>query len=248
MVSQDPFVSFRDDVESSMKRLTASFEQWKELLQNTNTAKDYEFNAKNEELQEDIKDIEADLAALNDAVVAAERDRARFKLDSAELDNRRGFVANSRQIVRNIKETLSSPTTLAKIEKDKREQLLQRSKPVDSKISRAKSAIEESNEHYMRSQQQQQELLVHQQDQTLDVLAQSADRLIETSKAINVELDVHRRMIDDLSTDVDRAADNLNFVMKKVTKLLGTSDKGKIWTIFFLIVVMIILFVLVVYV
>eukprot|EP00744_Colponema_vietnamica_P011768 GILI01016531.1.p1 GENE.GILI01016531.1~~GILI01016531.1.p1 ORF type:complete len:245 (-),score=66.71 GILI01016531.1:49-783(-) len=244
MSFQDPFYVARDQVQDSINKVQKMFDSWQDMLNNTNTAKNMDFERRQRQITDEIEGIQEDLNDLDATIDAADRQRAKFHMDVNEIDNRRRFVQNSRRALKQITDSLGSQQTLAKVERDKRELLAERQKPRVEK----KSAIQSSNNDFLDQHKQQQTMLIREQDDQLDELALAVDRLGTIAGAVNVELDEQRVMLEDLDRDVDKATEKMNFVMKRLGKLLKTSDKGKIITIIVLIAILVLMLFLVIYV
>jgi t-SNARE complex subunit (syntaxin) len=60
-----------------------------------------------------------------------------------------------------------------------------------------------------------------QQDEGLDVLAQSVDRLGQMSMAISEELGQQNKMLDAMETDLDTASEELDIVTAKTKELIA---------------------------
>ena len=71
----------------------------------------------------------------------------------------------------------------------------------------------------------QQDLLKHQDDQ-LDEIGEIAKRLNNHARTINQELKDHGDMLGKLDAEVDENLEKMNFVMKKLAKLMKTSGNG----------------------
>jgi SNARE domain len=96
------------------------------------------------------------------------------------------------------------------------------------------------------SLQRQQELMVR-QDQGLEMLAQSAERLGQMSMTISDELGQQNRMLDEMDTDLDAAGEDLDYVTRRTREFVdragGTKNcliiaalAGVVVVLFFLIV------------
>ncbi|CDJ58022.1 syntaxin family protein, putative [Eimeria maxima] len=119
--------------------------------------------------------------------------------------------------------------------------------------------------------EQKQQTLVMQQDQQLEELATAATRLHETALTINQELETQQRMLTDLDDTVERqdsrsskkhssssssnssnnsiycvcaAASQMNFLMRRLAKVVRSSDTRQLWTIVWLFCIAVALFVL----
>lgn len=86
------------------------------------------------------------------------------------------------------------------------------------------------------------------QDQGLEMLAQSAQRLGQMSNTITEELDYQNKMLNDIEEDLDTATDNLDLITRK-TKEMITKAGGKQNFLIILVLtgVAIVLFLLILY-
>lgn len=76
------------------------------------------------------------------------------------------------------------------------------------------------------SLQRQQELMVR-QDQGLDILAQSAERLGQMSMTISDELNQQNKMLDEMDSDLDIAGENLDYVTRKTKEFIDKAGGTK---------------------
>ncbi|GER35250.1 syntaxin 61 family protein [Striga asiatica] len=89
-------------------------------------------------------------------------------------------------------------------------------------------------------------LLIRQQDEELDELSASVQRIGGVGLTIHEELLAQEKIIDDLGMEMDSTSNRLDFVQKKVAMVMKkASAKGQFMMILFLLVLFIILFVLV---
>jgi hypothetical protein len=65
--------------------------------------------------------------------------------------------------------------------------------------------------------------LMQRQDQGLEMLSQSADRLGKMSTAIGEELGFQNQMLDEMDQDLEEAADNMDFVTRKTKEFIEKS-------------------------
>ena len=70
-----------------------------------------------------------------------------------------------------------------------------------------------------------QQELINQQNEQLDQISEIAARLNNHARAINDELVDQNVVIRKLDSEVDANIEKMNFVMKKLAKLLKTSGK-----------------------
>jgi len=88
---------------------------------------------------------------------------------------------------------------------------------------------------------------IKQQDDQLDEISDIAQRLQVQASTINQELQDQNAMIRQLDTEVDMNLEKMNFVMKKLAKLMKTNDSKTLCTILILLGILIVLFMLVFY-
>ncbi|CAG9333776.1 unnamed protein product [Blepharisma stoltei] len=88
---------------------------------------------------------------------------------------------------------------------------------------------------------------IAQQDEQLDEISEIAKRLYIQANTINQELQDQNVMLRKLDSEVDDNIEKMNFVMKKLAKLMKTNDSKTLCTIMILMVVLVVLFVLVFY-
>jgi syntaxin of plants SYP6 len=84
-----------------------------------------------------------------------------------------------------------------------------------------------------------------QQDEGLDVLSQSVDRLGQMSMAISEELGQQNKMLDAMETDLEEAGEELDLVTRKTKELIakagGTSNFCLIAALSIVVLVLILL-------
>ena len=96
----------------------------------------------------------------------------------------------------------------------------------------------------VRSQQE----MLHKQDESLDVLGNSAARLGQISLEISSELQVQNKMLDDMGNEFYDADINLEIVTRKTQELIQKSGGCKYFSVIVVLcLVVIILFFLIVY-
>mmetsp|Transcript_30777 Transcript_30777/g.65476 ORF Transcript_30777/g.65476 Transcript_30777/m.65476 type:complete len:138 (-) Transcript_30777:87-500(-) len=84
------------------------------------------------------------------------------------------------------------------------------------------------------------------QDEALTELSTSAQRLTHTALAINTELRDQTRMLEELDSDIERETENLNFVMRRLGRLMRTGDSKQLCLIVGLFVLLVVLVFLVI--
>mmetsp|Transcript_9435 Transcript_9435/g.13152 ORF Transcript_9435/g.13152 Transcript_9435/m.13152 type:complete len:243 (+) Transcript_9435:149-877(+) len=235
----DPYHVVRDELEQTIGRLRQLQRDWQHELGH-DTANNSRFQSLHSELSGEICQVEIDLSDLASAISTVEGNRDRFQLADSEIASRRAFVKQSLADVQQIKESVNSREAQQKINADRDRSLR---KPALG--SRSKQA-EDQNNAFLGQQRQEQQLLIAQQDDQLLEISKSAHRLGEAAIMINTELKEQQVMLDELGEDIDREAEKLNFVMKRIGKLMQTSDSKQICVIIGLFMLSLVLLFLVI--
>ena len=133
-------------------------------------------------------------------------------------------------------EIFASRETRGKIEADQRRQLAARAASAEvpaagSRAPSAPSAHAAANSDYLREQQQQQSLIRRDQDQSLDKIGNTLDRLNEMAVTIDAELKEQDKILTDIDTEMDTAQSKMDGAIKSVEKLLKTKDKCQLCVI-----------------
>lgn len=98
------------------------------------------------------------------------------------------------------------------------------------------------------SPRQQQQLLMKQQDEGLEMLSQSAERLGKMSMQIHEELGMHNQILDDMDNELDEANENLDTVTRKTKEFIEfTGGEKNCVLILILVAIAVILFLLILY-
>jgi len=241
----DPYYVAKDEVEVALKKVREMHATWKQILENENTAKSNKFQELHVEIAGELRQLEFDFQDITATISMVEENRQRFKFDDREINSRKDFVRASRAAAKEISDSVNGAHAEAKMASDKRELLMnqqQARKAADDRQSRANK----ENEAFINRQRQDQQLIVQQQDEALTELSKSAERLGQTAKTINIELQDHQRMLEELDEDIDRETEKLNFVMKRMGRLLKTSDNKQLCVIIGLSIFAIVLLFLVI--
>ena len=89
---------------------------------------------------------------------------------------------------------------------------------------------------------------MQQQDQGLEMLSKSAERLGELSMNIHDELNQQNQMLDEMDKDLENAGENLDIITKKTKELIEKSGgKGNCMLIVCLTIIAVVLFLLILY-
>jgi len=241
----DPYYVARDEVDAKIKKIHDMHSEWKRLLQSENTARSQRFQHLHAEILAELQNIDYDLQDITATITMVEDNRARFNMDQAEIKSRKDFVNRSRASVREMHDSVAGTAATAKIEADKRQILT--SKNNENKAAQDRQGqIARDNDAFLDRERQTQMHLIQQQDETLDQIASSAQRLQGAATTISIELKEQAKMLEELDEDIDKETEKLNFVMKRIGRLLQTGDSKQLCLIIALFILMIVLIFLVI--
>eukprot|EP00823_Brevimastigomonas_motovehiculus_P004625 TRINITY_DN312_c0_g1_i1.p1 TRINITY_DN312_c0_g1~~TRINITY_DN312_c0_g1_i1.p1 ORF type:complete len:256 (-),score=61.26 TRINITY_DN312_c0_g1_i1:175-942(-) len=226
----DPYFVVKEKVQEAIQKLSEEFEAWRSLLDATNTQKDQKFATLTTTIQNNITDIEADVADLDEVVLAISSDRERFKaIPDSEVATRSKFVVDIKKALNNFKDTMNSARTNAKVDRDRRQQLLG-----DGPSASTSRDEKSSDSEIIQDAKQKQKDLVDQQGEILDDMNQAMGRLITLSQDMTTELASQNDDLTSMVGDVDSARGTMDVVLKKLDKILHTSRGGR-WCCIFLL-------------
>ena len=117
-MATDPFDTVRQEIAEGVASLRKQQRQWRDLLETAPTSD--EFKKAGEELLQDIRDAQADVADLADTIVVVEQNRERFQIGDAELRERRDFVDSTKKELAAMENEITSPETKHRAEANAR--------------------------------------------------------------------------------------------------------------------------------
>lgn len=241
----DPYYVARDEVDAKIRKVQDMHSEWKRLLHSENTARSQRFQHLHAEILAELQNTDYDLQDITATISMVEDNRARFNMAEAEIKSRKDFVSRSRVSVREMHDSVAGTAASAKIEADKRQILTTRHN--ESKAAHDRQGqVTKDNDAFLDRERQTQQRIMEQQDETLDQIASSAHRLQGAANTISIELKEQQAMLEQLDDDIDKETEKLNFVMKRIGRLLQTGDSKQICLIVALFILMIVLIFLVI--
>ncbi|XP_044480909.1 syntaxin-61-like [Mangifera indica] len=241
--AQDPFYIVKEEIQESIDKLQSTFRQWENSPGDSG-----EHMHLTKELLASCESIEWQVDELDKAIAVASRDPSWYGIDEVELEKRKRWTSTARTQVGNVKKTVlagqdlnSFGTTSASA---MRRELMRM--PNNHQADRSNQYAPQDNDDFIQSESDRQMLLIKQQDEELDELSASVERIGSVGLTIHDELLAQEKIIDELSTEMDGTSNRLDFVQKKVAMVMKKAGaKGQIMMICFLLALFIILFVLV---
>ncbi|XP_050903703.1 syntaxin-61 isoform X2 [Lathyrus oleraceus] len=211
--AQDPFYVVKEDIQDSIDRLQSNFHQWE------NTLDTGEHLNLSKEVLAACGSIEWQVDELDKAISVASRDPSWYGIDEKEIENRRRWTSNARTQVRTVKKTVearkgSNTTTHANMNGMHRE--LMRQPDSHQSTSKSNQYAAGSDDDFIESESDRQMLLIKRQDEELDELSLSVQRIGGVGLTIHEELLGQEKILDELGNEMDSTSHRLDFVQSFV--------------------------------
>ncbi|TKY57299.1 Syntaxin-61 protein [Spatholobus suberectus] len=238
---QDPFYVVKEEIQESIDKLQSTFHQWE------NTADAGERPRLSKEVLTGCESIEWQVDELDKAIAVASRDPSWYGIDEVEVENRRRWTSDARTQVSTAKKAVgagkgSNITNNASLNGMHRELM----RLPNSHQTPSDQYAAQNNDDFIESESDRQMLLIKRQDEELDELSLSVQRIGGVGLTIHEELLAQDKIIDELGNEMDSTSNRLDFVQKKVAMVMKkASAKGQIMMILGLLALFIFLFILV---
>ncbi|XP_015229547.1 PREDICTED: syntaxin-10 [Cyprinodon variegatus] len=241
MSIEDPFFVVKGEVQKALSRARGLFDRWEELLQEGTQVSRDELDWSANELRNCLRAIDWDLEDLSETISIVESNPGKFKLGDNELQERRNFVERTRKSVQEMKDQLSRPSAVAQTEKKSRQE--------QDRSTGLEAHLVSANSRYIQEQQEQQQLIMHEQDEQLELVSGSIRVLKDMSGRIGDELDEQAVMLGDFGDEMDQTSSRMDSVLKKLEKVSHMTSSRRQWCaigvlVAILIVVLILFFAL----
>jgi syntaxin 6 len=242
--AQDPFYIVKEEIQESIDKLQSSFHQW----ERTHSDSQEQFHL-SKELLAGCESIEWQVDELDKAISVASRDPSWYGIDDAELEKRRRWTKTARVQVGNMKKAVVAGkelngTSTSNASGNMRRELMRM--PNSNHTDTSNHYVARDNDDFISSESDRQLLLIRQQDDELDELSASVERIGGVGLTIHEELLAQEKIMDELGSEMDSTSTRLDFVQKKVGMVMKKAGaKGQIMMILFLVLLFIVLFVLV---
>lgn len=240
---EDPFYIVKEEIQQSIDKLQYTFHQWESMLADSKGGSHL-----TKELFVGCESIQWQVDELDKTISVAAKDPSFYGISEGELEQRRRWTTYARTQVSTVKNAVISRmetngTSTSSSSRTRRELMrLPNTHQPDS----SGHYISRNDDDYMSSESDRQLLLIKQQDEELDELSASVERIGGVGLTIHEELLAQDRIIDGLGSEMDSTSNSLNFVQKKVAMVMKkASVKGQLFLILFLVALLIVLIVLV---
>ncbi len=205
-----------------------------------------EFRWHTDEIKKATKNITWDLQDLEEAVGVASKEPARFGLTQSEIADRKKFIVTLKKQVDSIASELTSEATLSKIHSDAQTALFAVSGTGGASAAGGASGGGNSSHDFGGTDQTQVMAIRERQDGQLDDLHQHMQRVHEMSTSIGTEIGEHIELLQEVDEQVEYTTGRMGSALRKVDKLLSAAgDRGALFLVVFLVIVLIGLIVLV---
>jgi len=239
----DPFYVVKEDVLIKLEMADDSLERYQHTVENTDTAT-YAHKEEKKQLRRHVKNVESTLRDLEATVRLVENKRDRFpNIIDAELYERKTFVCTCSDRIKHMKAEINSESIKAKLIADERNKTRHR-----LGFLGAKSQEMQGDAEFLEESQASAQILLQQQDETLDELDEAVGRVGHMAGNIHEELGHQNKILTDLEDDLADAEEKLGLVMGKLAKMLKTKNKLQLGTILCLSMVVVVLVFIVIYV
>lgn len=228
---QDPFYLVREEIQDSVSKVQIHFKNWEQLSKSSS-----EFSQLGKDIIAGCESIDWQVDELDRAISVSERDPARYGLDSAEIAQRKRWTSSTRNQISTMKKAVQDAE-----DKASRSRIELMGMP-----TRGNHALTREDEEFYGLESDKQALIMKEQDQDLDELSASVERIGGVGLTIHDELISQDRIISDLGQEMDNTANRLDFVQKRVALVIKKAGaKGQIMMIIFLVILLFILILLV---
>jgi len=233
-MAEDPYHAVQAEVQSSLQAastLRASFLR----IRSTAREDSEELGWARNELRATLAALEADLEDLEESVKIVESTGARmFGLEDAEVMARRRYVGHVRREIESMRAEVDTGRA--------------RSRPNSQVGLPPGSPLPTSGGHLISPEpgddqsewaRQEQEMMIRQQDRTIDTIAGTLTTLQEQAGLMGQEIGEHNEMLGDLEQNVDKSETKLNDAMRRMRKFVRQTEETKSgWCIIILIIIL----------
>ncbi|KAL2316751.1 hypothetical protein Fmac_030627 [Flemingia macrophylla] len=236
--AQDPFYVVKEEIQESIDKLQSTFHRWE------NTADAGERSRLSKEVIAGCESIEWQVDELDKAISVASRDPSWYGIDEVELESRRRWTGDARTQVSTTKKAAVAGGSKNNASLNGMHRELMRLP--NSHQTTSDQYASKDNDDFIESESDRQMLLIKKQDEELDELSLSVQRIGGVGLTIHEELLSQEKIIDELGNEMDSTSNRLDFVQKKVAMVMKkASAKGQIMMILGLLALFIFLFILV---
>ncbi|KAG6901601.1 hypothetical protein C0995_010162, partial [Termitomyces sp. Mi166 len=214
-MSIDPYHAVEQEVQATLQtaaQLRSSYLRIRSTAREDSEELQYTVS----ELKGTLAALEADLEDLDESVRIVESTDARnFGLDYAEVQRRRRYVTDVRKEIQSMRAEVSSPRASMP------------GAPLKSGLASPSSdrEIGEGENHQEAWAREEQQLMMREQDRTMDSLSGTLHTLAQQAGLMGQEIVEHNELLDDLERGVDTTESKLNNAMRRMRYFMRQSEE-----------------------
>ena len=212
--NEDPFLQVQSDVQSTLQTTRPLFSSYLRIRTLATSATSPELQQSRTELVSTLQTLSTDLADLVDSVQAVEHDPYRFGLDATEVSRRKRFVQDVGGEVESMRRELEETVTHA----------AHPSNPSMDSDRHGHSGGADDDDAYGEFEAQQQQEMMHEQDEQLDDVFQTVGVLRGQAESMGRELEEQGQILDEVDTLADRVGGKLQSGVKKVGYIIKKNE------------------------
>ncbi|KAI0631022.1 t-SNARE [Trametes polyzona] len=229
-MSTDPYHAVQQEVQASLQNaatLRASYMR----IRSTAREESEELIWARNELKATLAALEADLEDLEESVNVVESTGARlFGLEESEVIDRRRYVSHVRREIETMR---------AEVEGQSENGRSRPSSMIGASGRAGESVPPEDEDAQAEWARQEQQMMIRQQDETIDTIAGTLNTLHEQAGLMGQEIGEHVEMLEDLERGVDRSDAKLSSAMSRMRKFIRQTEETKSgWCIVILIIIL----------
>ncbi|KAI8926438.1 syntaxin 6, N-terminal-domain-containing protein [Entophlyctis helioformis] len=252
----DPFFVVKREVEQSLRQVAGLYQSWRQQLMASGGsagAGDQDLRKQGSDIRDILRNIAADLDELDETIKIVQSNPARFKLDRAQIDERKQFVMEARRTVEEMRSSINNPNAARMGGQQGMRDALLTSKNTGKaggavdKYGRSEQDYQMSNQRFVEREQQQQQMVMEQQDRQMDDVAVTVGNLREVARVMGDELDDQTRLLGEVEAQVDTTQGRLQDGMKRMQDFIKANSSSKQqWIIAVLTIVLVVIIILVI--
>ncbi|KAI0078303.1 hypothetical protein K474DRAFT_935308 [Panus rudis PR-1116 ss-1] len=235
-MSTDPYHAVQQEVQSSLQTASTLRSSYLRIKSTAREDSEELVWARNE-LKATLAALEADLEALDESVKIVESTGARlFHLEEQEVISRRKYVDRVRREIENMRAEVEGDSSSGGYLGSASASAQGSSSRPGSVPGTPRPAPEDDQSAWARQEQQ---MMIRQQDETIDSIAGTLNTLQEQAGLMGQEIGEHVEMLDDLERGVDRSDAKLSSAMSRMKKFIRETEETKSgWCIVILIIIL----------
>mmetsp|Transcript_62457 Transcript_62457/g.99293 ORF Transcript_62457/g.99293 Transcript_62457/m.99293 type:complete len:251 (+) Transcript_62457:30-782(+) len=234
--TNDPYYTVKLEIQRDVEAFTSDFDEWHDMLENSNTWQNREFKDLTDALKQQYKSINKKLKEVSKTIAAVESDRTNYaSISTQELQDRKSFIGDMKTTINDYRGKMQSEKTRDILNQHKREYEQSKVETAQQRFSRIR------NDEFIADHSQVQQQEEKQQDEILDDMKQTLKRLGVHANTINVELESQSKLLDEVDEEMDITKDRLTRLTQKLDALMGNSNTKKILLIVILVIILVVL-------